>query len=63
MLPLGLNLNKRDYAPNLSSFPMLAPNPALLTRGTPGTYFFVELELWHGLVNLIHTEVFEKQET
>lgn len=42
---------------------MLAPNPALLTRGTPETYFFVELELWYGLVNLIHTEVFEKQET
>ena len=27
VLPLRLNLNKRDYAPNLSSFPMIASNP------------------------------------
>lgn len=28
----------------------------------PGTYFFVELELWHGLVDLVHTKVLEEQE-
>lgn len=26
------------------------------------TYFFVEFELWHGLVDLVHTEVLKEQE-
>lgn len=30
--PSGLNLNKRDYAPNLPSFPMITSNPAQLTQ-------------------------------
>lgn len=39
---------------------MITSNPALLAQET---YFFVELELRYSLVNLIHTIVFEKQET
>lgn len=30
--------------------------------GNLETYFFVELELWHGLVDLVQTEVLEEQE-
>lgn len=40
---------------------MLPSNPAH-KQDTLQTYFFVELELWHSLVDLIQTEVLEQQE-
>lgn len=42
---------------------MMPSNPKHTHMQTLLTYVFVELELRHGLVDLVHTEIFEEEET